>query len=104
MVTATLPLMVGTVILAPLIASTTEIGKSAQILGAGRAKKEDIIDLTAGIYVAKKTGDFIKKGDLLATLQTSRPETLADAEACYRGALSWGDTAPESRPLVYKIV
>ncbi len=83
---------------------TTEIGKSAQILGAGRAKKEDIIDLTAGIYVAKKTGDFIKKGDLLATLQTSRPETLADAEACYRGALSWGDTAPESRPLVYKIV
>ena len=84
--------------------NTTEIGKAAQILGAGRAKKEDTIDLTAGIYVAKKTGAFVKKGQLLATLQTSRPETLADAEACYRQALTFGDDAPAGRPLVYKIV
>ena len=83
---------------------TTEIGKAAQILGAGRAKKEDIIDMTAGLKVMQKTGAFVQKGQVLAVLQSSRPDTLADAEACYRNALSWGSEAPEAQKLIYKVV
>lgn len=83
---------------------TTAIGRAAQILGAGRAKKEDVIDLTAGIRVLQKTGAYVKKGDVLAILQTGRPQTVADAEICYREALSFGTTPPAERPLVYKIV
>ena len=83
---------------------TTEIGKAAQILGAGRAKKEDIIDMTAGLKVMQKTGAFVQKGQVLAVLQTSRPGTLADAEACYRNALSWGNEPPELQKLIYKVV
>jgi len=47
------------------------IGKAAMRLGAGREKKEDLILLDVGIDLHKKTGDYVNKGDLLATLYVS---------------------------------
>ncbi len=44
------------------------IGLASQSTGAGREKKEDALDLSAGIKLAKKLGDSVKKGDLLATI------------------------------------
>ena len=49
-----------------------EIGKAALYLGAGRMSKEATVDPTAGIVIEKKVGDSVRKGDLLATLYTSR--------------------------------
>lgn len=43
------------------------IGIASQHTGAGRATKEDCIDLSAGIYLHKKTGDKVNKGDVIAT-------------------------------------
>lgn len=43
------------------------IGLASQHTGAGRATKEDDIDLSAGVYVCKKVGDPVQKGDVLAT-------------------------------------
>lgn len=50
-----------------------EIGVAAMKLGAGREKKEDRIDMSAGIVLNKKVGDYVKKGEVLATLYTERP-------------------------------
>lgn len=80
------------------------IGKTATLLGAGREKKGDAIDMTAGIILCKKTGDLVRKGDVLAVLHTNRSEVLAQAEAMYRSALSFSDRCPERETLVYKIV
>jgi pyrimidine-nucleoside phosphorylase len=44
------------------------IGLASQHSGAGRATKEDTIDLSAGIMLYKKVGDPVKKGDLLASV------------------------------------
>ncbi len=44
------------------------IGLASQHSGAGRATKEDRIDLSAGIYLNKKVGDKVATGDLLATI------------------------------------
>ena len=44
------------------------IGRLACFLGAGRMKKEDPIDKAVGIVLHKKVGDFVKEGDVLATL------------------------------------
>lgn len=46
-----------------------EIGKAAMVLGAGRATKEDVIDHSVGILLSKKVGDYVEKGELLATIQ-----------------------------------
>lgn len=45
-----------------------KIGQFSMNLGAGRLRKEDAIDLSAGIILKKKVGQEIKKGELLATL------------------------------------
>jgi pyrimidine-nucleoside phosphorylase len=48
------------------------IGVSAMKLGAGRATMKDIIDMSAGIVLAKKVGDQVKKGEVLATAYTNK--------------------------------
>lgn len=45
-----------------------EIGKLSCDLGAGRKTKNDKIDLQVGIVLNKKIGDFVSKGDKLATI------------------------------------
>lgn len=47
------------------------IGVAASILGAGRQTKEDQIDLAVGIMLEKKVGDYVNKGDVIATLASN---------------------------------
>ncbi len=46
------------------------VGISSQILGAGRQKKEDVIDLSVGIILKKKVGDRVEKDEPLAIFHT----------------------------------
>lgn len=45
-----------------------DIGKSAMVIGAGRATKEDEIDHAVGITLYKKVGDKISVGDKIAEI------------------------------------
>jgi pyrimidine-nucleoside phosphorylase len=57
------------------------IGLASQHSGAGRVTKEDGIDLSAGIVLSKKVGDYVKQGDLLATVYgNDRSKVLKGAE------------------------
>ncbi|AUZ41143.1 pyrimidine-nucleoside phosphorylase [Bacillus sp. MBGLi79] len=49
-----------------------QIGVAAMLLGAGRATKEDKIDLAVGIMLRKKVGDAVEKGEPLVTLYANR--------------------------------
>ncbi len=49
-----------------------EIGESSMRLGGGRATLDDIIDMSAGILLNKKVGDFVHKGDKLCTVYTNK--------------------------------
>ena len=61
-----------------------EIGKLARKLGAGRLSKDDIIDLTVGIILKHKVGDYIKKGDVLATvLYNEKQITEEELLSCF---------------------
>lgn len=61
------------------INSAIEFGIVAMKLGAGRSKKEDLIDYEAGIFLNKTSNDFVKKNDILFTLYSSKEidKTLA---------------------------
>lgn len=50
------------------------IGKSSMKLGGGRERIEDTIDMSAGIILNKKIGDFVKNNELLATLYTNKED------------------------------
>ncbi|MCY7625621.1 pyrimidine-nucleoside phosphorylase [Bacillus safensis] len=60
-----------------------EIGVAAMILGAGRATKEDDIDLSVGIMLNKKVGDRVEKGDSLVTLYANREDVANVMEKIY---------------------
>lgn len=79
---------------------TEGYGIACLLLGAGRNTMADKIDYAAGIRLHHKTGDFVKEGEPVATLYTCREELLDSAEARFRAATTWSDTAPEARPLI----
>lgn len=80
------------------------IGISSVILGAGRTTKEDTIDYSAGIILSKKTGDMVKKGDILCTIYSDNQSSLESAKDKYLSALKFSIEKPDKKPLVLKIV
>ena len=83
---------------------TEAIGAAAVILGAGRARKEDAIDYSAGILVGKKTGDAVQKGEEIARLYTNDATATGPAAKRYLDALTVGTEPPEKTGLIFDII
>lgn len=56
-----------------------EVGKIAGFLGAGREKKEDSIDYSAGIILNKKVGDKIAKDEIIAYIHSNDVKKMEQA-------------------------
>lgn len=54
-----------------------KVGIAAGILGGGRATKEDVIDLSVGIILHKKTGDAFTKDEPIATIYANSEDKLS---------------------------
>ncbi len=67
------------------------IGESSMHLGAGRRKKDDIIDMGAGITFDKKIGASVKKGDRIAVMYKGSTSAIDDSSLQY--ALSLAESA-----------
>lgn len=71
-----------------------KIGRASVLLGAGREKKDDVIDFGAGIYLCKKTGDEVRKGDTVARLYTNKNEYADSALAVIKEAFDYSQKKP----------
>ena len=80
--------------------NTERIGCVAGMLGAGRMKKEDTIDHTAGIVLIKKTADKVSRGEKIATLYSSDKDALKSAEQEFLQAVEFSDTQPERQEII----
>jgi pyrimidine-nucleoside phosphorylase len=80
------------------------VGIASMLLGAGRAKKDDVIDPLAGIELRVSYGDYVKKGDTLALLYSSDASLFESA--CERLDLSFklSDEKPSEKALIKKII
>lgn len=76
------------------------VGIACAKLGAGREKKGDTIDFAAGIRLIRKTGDKVKKGEVIAELYTSVESKLDDAEKTFLSSIEYSETEPESVNLI----
>lgn len=81
-----------------------EVGVSAMILGAGRETKEDELDLSAGIVLNKKVGDYVDKGDTLAFMHFNKEEKLQQAKERLIDAYEIVEEKVEPKRLVYGVV
>ncbi|HOS18844.1 MAG TPA: thymidine phosphorylase, partial [Clostridia bacterium] len=80
------------------------IGVAAQLLGAGRAKKEDAIDPAVGLVMRKRRGDYIRRDEPLATLYVNESARLAEAASKLRSAVAISKAPPERIPMVYEVI
>lgn len=71
-----------------------KIGRASVLLGAGREKKDDVIDFGAGIYLCKKTGDEVREGDTVARLYTNINEYADSALAVIKEAFDYSQKKP----------
>ena len=81
-----------------------ELGISSITLGAGRARKEDAIDPKAGIVLAKKAGDGVEGGDVLATFYTDKDEAIEHARERIHNAFRIQSAPPKQKPLILSYV
>ncbi|MBR2987187.1 MAG: pyrimidine-nucleoside phosphorylase [Clostridia bacterium] len=79
------------------------VGEVAMHLGAGRATKEDTIDMAAGVVLHKKIGDFVKEGDVLATVYTNKEE-ISPIIDMFTRAFVIRDGAAKQNPLIYTVI
>ena len=84
--------------------NNAEVGMTSVMLGAGREKKGDVIDMEAGILILKKLGDYVKKGEPLAVFYTKRMEMLPAAKERFLAAYEISPERPETVPVILEIL
>lgn len=80
-----------------------EIGEVAMKLGAGRATKDDVIDLTAGIILNKKVGNKVIKDELLCTIFTNK-ENIEFIIKEVEDSFKLVDYKVDTNPIIYEII
>jgi thymidine phosphorylase len=76
------------------------VGVAAWRLGAGRSKKEDPVNPSAGVVCIHKPGEAVVEGEPVLELHLDDPSRLDGALAALSGAVEIGDRPPGPRPLV----
>ncbi|MGH2592746.1 MAG: thymidine phosphorylase [Anaerolineae bacterium] len=81
-----------------------EVGLTAVVLGAGRAKKGDPIDHAVGIEVRVKVGDRVEPGAPLFTIHANDEGKRIEAEQRLLNAVSFSESPVEPLPLFYGVI
>ena len=77
-----------------------EVGICSLLLGGGRETKESVIDLSVGIVLQKKVGDYVKKGDVLAYLHSNDDKKEEQARTRLKRAYSFSKDPVEKQLLI----
>ena len=83
---------------------TTALGNAAQGMGAGRKKKDEVIDPAVGFVMRARLGDHVKIGDPIATLYARNEESAAQAEAAIKRTMTFSETPAKKPPLIYAVI
>lgn len=81
-----------------------EIGICSLLLGGGRETKESRIDLSVGLILHKKKGDFVRKGEPLATIYGNDKTKMEAARERFLKAYSFSEQEPDRGRLIKGIL
>lgn len=76
------------------------VGKASVALGAGRARKEDAIDFTAGIVFEQETGAKVEKGQPICRLYAQDEQKLKEGIEILRASVAVRTEQPPEEPLI----
>lgn len=80
--------------------SGKQIGIASMHSGAGRQTAGQQVDPSAGIYISKKTGESVSKGDVLCTIYSDDESKIPQAAAEGKNAFEICDEKPKERDLI----
>ena len=83
---------------------TRDIGNASKLLGSGRERKTDKIDLSVGLIMKKRLGDTVKRGDVLCTLYAGEKSDRTGAYNLAKNAITISDKKPEPRELIHAVI
>ena len=63
-----------------------------------------MLDLSAGIILNKKVGDYVNEGDIIATMYLNKEDKLKSAKERFINAYTIVDEKVEPKKLVYGVV
>ncbi|MFI3200933.1 MAG: pyrimidine-nucleoside phosphorylase [Eubacteriales bacterium] len=81
-----------------------EVGICSLILGGGRETKESEIDLSVGIVLQAKVGDYVRAGDCLATIHGNDQAKVETATKRFYQAYQFSEELPAKRELIQGII
>lgn len=81
-----------------------EVGICSLILGGGRENKESEIDLSVGLLLHKKVGDYVSKDTPIATIYGNSEVKIKEAKARLLKAYSFTDKEVVKRELIQGII
>ena len=84
--------------------NSQDFGKASTVLGAGRNTKDEEIDSSAGIIMKKKIGDYVEKGEVLATMYSDKMETFEVAKEIILNSYGFGNEKIEDIQLIIDFV
>lgn len=84
--------------------ATDKIGTAALLLGAGRARKSDIIDPSVGIWMRKRRGDYVNRSEEIAVFHVNDTGNLEQAKLRFLNSLTLGPEPPKKNPLIYNTI
>lgn len=81
-----------------------EVGICSMILGGGRETKESEIDLSVGIILKKKVGDYVKKGDVLAVVHSNDENKTKECIDRLLKTYSFSDVMIQKSDIIKEII
>ncbi len=81
-----------------------EVGICSLMLGGGRETKDSQIDLSVGLVLQKKVGDYVEAGEVLAILHANDESRAVQAGERFLKACHIGTQAPEKRPFIKEVL
>jgi pyrimidine-nucleoside phosphorylase len=81
-----------------------DIGLASNMIGAGRDRKEDVIDPAVGIILEVKVGEKVDAGSVLCRLYYTREDRVEEAAEMVEDAFRISAQKPDERELILEVV
>ncbi|MCR5256142.1 MAG: pyrimidine-nucleoside phosphorylase [Acetatifactor sp.] len=81
-----------------------EVGICSLMLGGGRETKDSVIDLAVGLYLTKKRGDYVKKGDILCYIHSDDESNIESVKDRFLKAYTFSAVSPEKTEMIKGII
>ena len=81
-----------------------KVAYGCKLLGAGREKKNEPIDFSVGVFLNKKTGEYVNEGEVLYTMHANNENKAELCQKYCTEAYEFSQEQPAKRKAIYAVI